>query len=77
MAMKVRFYRELWDHPTTRCPAIYRNDVVEQEAYTVLFHPGEDLPGFNGCRLALGQIEPCERYLRVVYLDVAPDPAGM
>jgi hypothetical protein len=69
--MKVRFYRELWNHPTTRYPAIHSNDVVEREAYAVLLHPGEDLPGFDGCRLAPGQIKPFERYLRVVYV---PEP---
>jgi hypothetical protein len=71
MAMKVRFYRELWDHPTTRYPAIYDNDVVEWEAYAVLAHAGEDLPGFDGSRMALGQIMPFERYLRVIYV---PEP---
>lgn len=69
--MKARFYHELWDHPTTRYPAIHRNDVVAQEAYAVLAHPGEDLPGFDGCRLALGQVKPFGRYLRVVYV---PEP---
>jgi hypothetical protein len=69
--MKVRFYRELWDHPITRYPAIYGNDVVEREAYAVLAHPGEDLPGVHGSRTALGQIKPFERYLRVVYV---PEP---
>ncbi len=44
---------------------------MEREAYAVLVYPGEDLPGFDGSRVALGQIKPFERYLRVVY---APDP---
>ena len=69
--MKVRFYHELWDHPTTRYPAIWGNDVVAWEAYAVLAYPGEDLSGFEGSRVALGQIKPFERYLRVVYV---PEP---
>jgi hypothetical protein len=70
--MRVRFYREeLWNRPTARVLAIHGNDVVEQEAYAVLAHPGEDLPGFDGSRMALGQIRPVERYLRVIYV---PEP---
>ena len=70
--MRVRFYREkLWNYPTARVLAIHGNDVVEKEAYAVVAHPGEDLPGFDGSRMALGQIKPRERYLRVIYV---PDP---
>ena len=54
-----------------RSPHIYANDVVEHEARAVLTHPGEDLPAFAGARMALGQIRPKERYLRVIYV---PDP---
>lgn len=70
--MRVRFYHEpLWNRPTARILAIHGNDVVEKHAYAVLAHPGEDLPGFDGCRVALGQIRPRESYLRVLYV---PEP---
>ncbi|HEY1186558.1 MAG TPA: hypothetical protein VGE74_02825 [Gemmata sp.] len=68
----MRFYREeLWNRPTARVLAIHGNDVVEKHAYAVLAHPGENLPGFDGCGMALGQIMPRESYLRVLYV---PDP---
>ena len=64
--MKVRFYLD----PETGEAHIYRHGVTEQEAEDVLHGPGEDRPGRDGSRIALGRTE-AGRYLRVIYV---PDP---
>ena len=64
--MEVRYYID----PDTGEPHIYEHDVSEAEVEYVLRHPGEDLPGRDGSRQALGQT-PSGRYIRVIYV---PDP---
>ncbi len=71
MAMRCRFYQPLSAGGSVCGPCIHRHDIVEGEVRAVLAHPGEELPAFGGARMALGQIRPGERYLRVVYV---PDP---
>ncbi len=64
--MDVRYYLD----PETGQPHIYSHGVAEEEVEYVLRHPGEDLPGREGSRQALGQTA-AGRYLRVIYV---PDP---
>jgi len=64
--MNIRFYID----PETRLPHIYRHGVVEEEVEDVLRRPGEDRPGQEGSRIAIGQTG-AGRYIRVIYV---PDP---
>jgi hypothetical protein len=64
--MKIRFYLE----PSTGQPHILDHGVDESEVFEVLETPGEDRPGRDGSRIALGQTN-AGRYLRVIYV---PDP---
>ena len=64
--MKIRFYTD----PDTGSPHIHNHGVDETEVASVLAKPGEDRPGKEGARVALGQT-PGGRYLRVIYV---PDP---
>jgi hypothetical protein len=64
--MKVRYYLD----PDTGEPHIYGHGVTEEEVEHILRHPGEDLPGRDDSRQALGQTA-AGRYLRVIYV---PDP---
>lgn len=64
--MKTRYYTD----PDTLRPHIYNHAVREAEVEDVLRRPGEDRPGQNGSRVALGQTRS-GRYLRVIYV---PDP---
>ena len=64
--MNVRFYLD----PETGEPHIYNHEVSEDEVEDVLRAPGEDRPGREGSRVALGQTR-AGRYLRVIYV---PDP---
>ncbi len=64
--MKVRFYLD----PATEEPHIYGHGVTEEEVEDVLSSSGEDRPGREGSRVALGRTL-AGRYLRVVYV---PDP---
>jgi len=64
--MEIRFYID----PETGCPHIENHDVSETEVEDVLLRPGEDRPGRDGSRVALGQTRQ-GRYLRVIYV---PDP---
>jgi len=64
--MNIRYYID----PETDLPHIYRHDISEDEVEDVLFHPGEDRPGTEGSRIAMGQTR-AGRYLRVIYV---PDP---
>jgi len=64
--VEIRFYVD----PETREPHIYRHNVSEEEVEDVLRRPGEDRPGEDGARIAVGQTE-AGRHLKVVYV---PDP---
>jgi hypothetical protein len=64
--MMIRFYID----PETGMPHIHRHVVREDEAEDVLASPGEDRPGNEGSRIAVGQTLG-GRYLRVIYV---PDP---
>lgn len=67
--MEVRFYID----PVTGAPHIHNHHVDESEVMDVLAKPGEDRPGREGSRVALGQTS-AGRYLRVIYVtDPAPD----
>ena len=67
--MRLRFYLDA----RTSQPHIYGHDVTEAEVEEVLTDPGEDRPGEEGARIALGRTE-AGRYLRVVYVpDRQPD----
>ena len=67
--MRARFYVD----PVTGAPHIHNHQVDEHEAIDVLDKPGEDRPGRDGSRVALGQTAS-GRYLRVVYV---PEPDGV
>ncbi len=54
----------------TGLPHIYNHHVNEDEVEDILRHPGEDRPGAEGSRVALGQTR-AGRHLRVIYV---PDP---
>ena len=60
--MRVRFYID----PATGRPYIYDHDVSEEEVEEVLESPGEDRPGREGSRVAIGQTE-AGRDIRVIY----------
>ena len=64
--MKIRFYVD----PETDLPHLYKHDVSEDEVEDVLLHAGEDRPGKEGSRIAIGQTR-AGRYVRVIYV---PDP---
>jgi len=64
--MQVRFYID----PATDLPHVYGHDVTEAEVKEILANPGEDRPGEEASRVAIGQTE-AGRYLRVIYV---PDP---
>ena len=64
--MEIRFYVD----PDTELPHIYSHGVREDEVEDVLKRSGEDRPGTEGSRVALGQTR-AGRYLRVIYV---PDP---
>jgi DMSO/TMAO reductase YedYZ molybdopterin-dependent catalytic subunit len=67
--MNIRFYND----PETGLPHIYRHGVDENEVEEVLRRPGEDRPGQEGSRVAMGQTRG-GRYLRIIYvLDPEPD----
>ena len=69
--MKIRFYID----PETDMPHIHRHGVREDEAEDVLSNPGEDRPGKEGSRIAIGQTLG-GRYLRVIYVP-DPDPESV
>ncbi len=66
--MNIRFYAD----PETGEPHIYRHGLTEDEVADVIQNPGEDRPGREGARLALGRTR-AGRYVRVVYV---PEPDG-
>lgn len=61
--MEVRYHLD----PDTGQPHIYGHGVTEAEVAHVLRHSGEDRPGSDGSRHALGQTD-VGRYLRVIYV---------
>jgi len=69
--MKIRFYID----PETGMPHIHRHGVREDEAEDVLSSPGEDRPGKEGSRIAIGQTMG-GRYLRVIYVPDS-DPESL
>ena len=69
--MNLRFYTD----PETQVPHIYRHDVSESEVEEVLARPGEDRPGREGARIAIGRTA-AGRYLRVVYV-ADPEPNSL
>ena len=64
--MQIRFYSD----PDSGQPHIYGHNVDESEVRDILLRPGEDRPGREGSRIAIGQTR-AGRYLRVIYV---PDP---
>ncbi len=64
--MNIRFYID----PETGLPHIYNHGVDEEEVEDVLRGPGEDRPGQEESRVAIGQTT-AGRYVRVIYV---PDP---
>ena len=64
--MNIRFYLDR----TTGQPHILEHGVDETEVQDALETPGEDRPGRDGSRIAVGQTRG-GRYLRVIYV---PDP---
>ena len=64
--MTIRFYLD----PETEQPHIHGNAVDEGEVIDVLTNSGEDRPGREGSRIAIGKTR-AGRYLRVIYV---PDP---
>jgi uncharacterized DUF497 family protein len=67
--MNIRFYLD----PANSQPHIHKHSVAEAEVEEVLQAPGEDRPGREGSRIAIGQTSS-GRYLRIVYVpDQEPD----
>jgi len=66
--VNVSFYL---DSPTGE-PHIYEHGVGEEEVEDVLANPGEDRPGREGARVAIGRTAG-GRYLKVVYVR-NPEP---
>lgn len=66
--MDVRYHVD----PDTGLPHISGHGITEAEVEYVLRHPGDDRPGRDDSRHALGQTA-AGRYLRVIYV---PDEAG-
>jgi len=67
--MTVRFYLD----PETGEPHIYNHGIDEREVEQVLTSAGEDRPGREDSRVAVGPTE-AGRYLRVIYV---PEPGGV
>ncbi len=65
--MNIRYYID----PETELPHICGHDVEETEVEELLSNPGEDRPGREGSRVAIGRTSG-GLYLRVIYV---PDPA--
>ena len=64
--MKIRFYIDT----ATGLPHIHSHGVDEREVEAILARPGEDRPGREGARVAMGKTR-AGRYVRVIYV---PDP---
>ena len=61
--MNIRYYID----PETEVPHIYGHEVDEAEVEEILAKPGEDRPGREGTRIAIGKTSG-GRYLRVIYV---------
>jgi hypothetical protein len=61
--VKVRYYID----PVTGEPHVHNHGVTEVEVEEVLARPGEDRPGSNGTRVAVGR-SSAGRHLRVIYV---------
>lgn len=69
MPVDFHFYLD----PATGQPHMWNHHVDEGEVEEVLRNPGEDRPGRDGARVAVGQTA-AGRYLRVVYVrEPMPD----
>jgi hypothetical protein len=67
--MKIRFNLD----PETHQPHIYEHAVTEEEVAQILNKSGEDRPGTEDSRVAIGQTT-AGRFLRVIYVrDPVPD----
>ncbi|MEK8019431.1 MAG: hypothetical protein VSS75_021370 [Candidatus Parabeggiatoa sp.] len=67
--MKIRFYID----QGTGLPHIYNHDVDEYEVEEVMIAPGEDRPGHDGSRVAIGQTLT-GRYIKIIYVpDLQPE----
>ena len=62
--MKFRYYIDL----ETELPHIYKHDVTEDEVEEIILNPGEDRPGKEGARVALGRTSG-GRFLRAIYVS--------
>jgi hypothetical protein len=71
MPMKIRFHSD----PETAQAHIYRHGIDEDEVADALENPGEDRPGQEDSRVAIGKTR-AGRYLRVVYVP-DPEPGSM
>ena len=69
--MRVRYYVDA----ETGEPHIYGHGVTEQEVEAILAKPGEDRPGRDESRVAIGQTG-AGRYLRVIYVQ-DPEPGSV
>ncbi len=67
VSLSIRYYID----PETGWPHIYTHAIQETEEEEVLSKAGEDRPGREGSRVAIGRTSG-GRYLRVIYI---PDPA--
>ena len=66
--MKIHYYLD----PETGNPHIYNHRVTELEVEEVLDSPGEDRPGREDSRVALGRTR-AGRHLRVIYVSEPGD----
>ena len=67
--MEIRYFIDL----ETRLPHFYMHDIEESEIEAVLRNPGEDRPGRDGSRVAIGQTEQ-GGYLRIIYVPERNGP---
>jgi hypothetical protein len=64
--VNIRYYIE----PETGQPHIHKHQVAEPAVEQVLHSPGEDRPGAEGSRVAIGKTD-AGRFLKIIYV---PDP---
>ena len=69
--MNIRFYID----PQTGFPHIQNHGISENEVEDVIINPGEDRPGREDSRIAIGQSQS-GRYIRVVYV-LDPEPGSI
>jgi hypothetical protein len=68
--MDIRYYLD----PESGQPHIHNHGIVEREVEDVLAASGEDRPGRDGARMAIGQTR-AGRFVRVIYVP-DPEPDG-